>query len=71
MTDETPLNDKKLLSRNDVAKMLDLAPKTVTDLVKAGKLAPPLKITEKRRGWTHSDIEDFINSLERAEVNEE
>lgn len=61
------LKDKKLVNLKEVCALLGVSPETVEALIKAKKLAPPLKVSEKRRAWKMSDLDEMIEQLERVE----
>lgn len=53
----------KLYRVNNVASQLGVSKNTVWNLVNAGKLAKPKKITNGISVWKESDIKAFIDSL--------
>lgn len=53
----------KLLPLKEVQAVTTLSKATIYRLVQCGKLAPAIKISERRVAWKESDIASYLNSL--------
>lgn len=58
--------ETQLLTANDVATHLGVSKSTVWRFVQAGKLAQPIKLSERCSRWKASDLATFIESAEHA-----
>ena len=58
-----------LIGRQEVEQMVGLSRSTIYDKMRAGTFPLPLKIGAKAVRWRMSEIEEWVNSHERATGN--
>ena len=58
-----------LIGRQEVERMVGLSRSTIYDKMRAGTFPLPLKIGAKAVRWRTSEIEEWVNSHERATGN--
>lgn len=58
-----------LVDRDSAARALGISVSTLEALVRAGKLAPPRKISAGRTGWRWSDLQAFADSLPVSDLS--
>ena len=58
-----------LTGRQEVQRMVGLSRSTIYDKMRAGTFPLPLKIGAKAVRWRMSEIEEWVNSHERATGN--
>ena len=54
---------KYLLSKKEVAHALSVSPGTVSNLVKAGLLSDPIKVSQVRVAWRVEDVEAYVQRI--------
>ena len=55
-----------LLTQDDLACYLRVAPRTVKRMVAAGELPPPIPISAGRSRWRRSDIDEWLDRREAS-----
>lgn len=63
------MTDKLLYGVNEVCSALSISRSTLYRLVRSGKFAQPLKVTDKKRAWKRQDLEEYIDTLECVELD--
>ncbi len=56
--------DDRLITPNELAKMMGVSRSTIWGWIKEGKLPPRKKITQRTVGWFASEIEEWKENLE-------
>ena len=51
---------RRLLSRREVAELLQISTRTLDRMNASGRLPPPIKVTDRIRRWDDSAIERFL-----------
>jgi predicted DNA-binding transcriptional regulator AlpA len=56
--------DSVFVDRYQVARLLNVAPQTVTDLVKQGRFPRPLRFNQRLQRWRRETVLNWLRRLE-------
>ncbi len=62
--------ETQVLKLKDVINQTTLSSSTIYRLVQAGEFPKPIKLAAHASGWLESDIEDWIESRQKARFDE-
>ena len=62
--------ETQVLKLKDVITQTTLSSSTIYRLVQAGEFPKPIKLAAHASGWLESDIEDWIESRQKARFDE-
>ena len=62
--------ETQVLKLKDVINQTTLSSSTIYRLVQAGEFPRPIKLAAHASGWLESDIEDWIESRQKARFDE-
>ena len=65
------MNQRLLLSIQDVAESLHVARSTIYKLIEAGEFPKPIKLGKKSIRWRPSAVEAYIAKLEREQFGKD
>ena len=66
LVEGTGMTDQRILSRRDVACLLDVSLSTLWRLVRNGSFPPPMRVSPGRVGWRAKTVERWIDAREAA-----
>ena len=55
----------KVLSATEVAAKTSMSVSNIRRMVREGKFPPPFALTENRKGWLESDVDEWISECLR------
>lgn len=58
--------DRTFVSREELAALIGVKARTVSELVKSGGLPPPIKFSDKLLRWDAEQLEKWFSALQAA-----